>query len=311
MLRGLITFALRQPLFVGLLTLLFVAVGVAAFSTLPIEAFPDVSDVQVTVISLYPGHAPEEVEQQVTIPIEITLSGLPHSVRMFSHTQFGLSFIVLTFDESVTDYFARQQVLEHLQTADLPPGVQPALAPLSTPIGELYRYRLRGAGMSSTELRTLQDWTVSRYLKLAPGVADVVSIGGLVKQYEVNPDLAKLRYYGLSLAQLFTSLGRGNANAGGSYLEQGSQQYLVRGIGLLRSADDIGNIVVATRGAVPSENVLDTPSIEHSFWLLPLPSVENVEGAKQAGLNAEVFFGADGALSLQRQLAGFGVFVDR
>ena len=251
MLKGLIAFALRQPLFVVLLTLLFIAGGIAAFSTLPIEAFPDVSDVQVNVITLYPGHAPEEVEQQITIPLEISLAGLPHSVRAFSHTQFGLSYIVLTFDDRVTDYFARQQVLERLQTADLPSGVQPGLAPLTTPIGELYRYRLRGNGLSSTDLRTLQDWTVSRYLKMAPGVADVVSLGGLVKQYEVNPDLVRLRYYNISLAQLYGSLGRGNANAGGSYVEQGAQQYLVRGIGLLRSADDIGNIVVASRGSTP------------------------------------------------------------
>ena len=251
MIKRLVAFALRQPMFLSLMVMLFIAGGVAAFATLPIEAFPDVSDIQVSVITLFPGRAPEEVEQQVTIPIEVSLAGLPHSVRMFSHTQFGLSYIVLTFDDKATDYFARQQVLERLQSADLPPGIQPALAPLSTPIGELYRYRLTGDGLSSRDLRTIQDWTVVRYLKMTPGVADIVSFGGLVKQYEVNPDLAKLRYYGISLQQLFTALGRGNANAGGSYVEQGPQQYLVRGIGLLRSPDDIGNIVVASRGASP------------------------------------------------------------
>ncbi|MEA3246185.1 MAG: CusA/CzcA family heavy metal efflux RND transporter, partial [Gemmatimonadota bacterium] len=244
-------FALDQRLFVGLMGLLFIAAGLGAFSTLPIEAFPDVSDIQVNVVTLYEGHAAEEVEQQVTIPVEIALSGLPHSVRMFSHTQFGLSYIVLTFDDAVNDYFARQQVLERLQTADLPQGVQPQLAPLSTAIGEVFRYRVRGPGMSSTDLRTIQDWVVARHIKLAPGVADVVSYGGLVKQYEVNPDLAKLRAYGVSLVQLYNALGRGNANAGGSYIDQGAQQYLVRGIGLLRSPDDIGNIVVAEHGGVP------------------------------------------------------------
>ena len=238
-------------MFLALMVLLFIAGGVFAFENLPIEAFPDVSDIQVNVITLFPGHAPEEVEQQVTIPVEIALAGLPHSVRMFSHTQFGLSYIVLTFDDKATDYFARQQVIERLQGADLPPGVQPGLAPLSTPIGELYRYRIRGAGLSSTDLRTIQDWTVSRYLKMTPGVADVVSFGGLIKQYEVNPDLTRLRYYGISLPQLFAALGRGNANAGGSYVEQGSQQYLVRGIGLLRSADDIAQIAVTSRNGTP------------------------------------------------------------
>jgi len=251
MIQKVVAFALDQPLFVVLMTVLFIGAGVLAFRSLPIEAFPDVADIQVNVITLYPGRAAEEVEKQVTIPIEISLAGLPHNVRMFSHTQFGLSFLMLTFDDQVNDYFARQQVLERLQTADLPTGVQPQLAPLSTPIGELYRYRLRGGGLTPTELRSIQDWTVARYLKMTPGVADVVSLGGLIKQYEVNPDPARLRYYHLTLLQLFAALGRGNANAGGSYVEQGSQQYLIRGIGLLRSAQDIGNIVVAARGGTP------------------------------------------------------------
>ena len=251
MIQKVVAFALDQPLFVVLMTVLFIGAGVLAFRSLPIEAFPDVADIQVNVITLYPGRAAEEVEKQVTIPIEISLAGLPHNVRMFSHTQFGLSFLMLTFDDQVNDYFARQQVLERLQTVDLPTGVQPQLAPLSTPIGELYRYRLRGGGLTPTELRSIQDWTVARYLKMTPGVADVVSLGGLIKQYEVNPDPARLRYYHLTLLQLFAALGRGNANAGGSYVEQGSQQYLIRGIGLLRSAQDIGNIVVAARGGTP------------------------------------------------------------
>ena len=251
MIQKVVAFALDQPLFLALMTVLFIAAGVLAFLSLPIEAFPDVSDIQVNVITLYPGRAAEEVEKQVTIPIEISLAGLPHNVRMFSHTQFGLSFLMLTFDDEVNDYFARQQVLERLQTADLPNGVQPQLAPLSTPIGELYRYRLRGDGLTPTELRSIQDWTVARYLKMTPGVADVVSLGGLIKQYEVNPDPARLRYYNLTLLQLFTALGRGNANAGGSYVEQGTQQYLIRGIGLLRSPQDIGNIVVSARGGTP------------------------------------------------------------
>jgi cobalt-zinc-cadmium resistance protein CzcA len=170
---------------------------------------------------------------------------------MFSHTQFGLSYIVLTFDDGASDYFARQQVLERLQAVDLPNGVTPSLAPLSTAIGEIYRYRLRAPGLSPTDVRTLQDWTVTRYIRLTPGVADVVTMGGLVKEYEVNPDLAQMRYRGITLSQLYAALGRGNANAGGSYLEQGAQQYLVRGIGLLHSASDIGNVVVASHDGTP------------------------------------------------------------
>ena len=251
MIKRLVHFALHQPMFVGLMAVLFIAGGIVAFKTLPIEAFPDVSDIQVNVIALYPGRAPEEVEKQVTIPLEIALSGIPHQVRLFSHTQFGLSFIMLTFNDKVDDYFARQRVMERLTGVDLPPGVTPQLGPLSTPIGELFRYRLKGEGRTTSELRTLEDWVVERNLRMVDGVADVVTMGGLIKQYEVNPDLARMRGYNLTLQQLFTALGRGNANAGGSYVEQGSQQYLIRGIGLLRSADDIGNIVVASRNGTP------------------------------------------------------------
>ncbi len=251
MIKRLIHFALHQPMFLLMMTVLFIAGGIAAFHSLPIEAFPDVSDTQVVVISLYPGRAPEEVEKQLTIPLEIALSGVPHSVRLFSHTQFGLSYIVLTFDDKVDDYFARQRVLERLTNADLPPGVQPQLAPLTTAIGEIYRFRLKGEPLSSRELRTLEDWVVERNLRQVPGVADITTFGGLIKQYEVNPNLAKLKYYNLTLQQLFTALGRGNANAGGSYVDRGAQQFLIRGIGLLRSADDIGNIVITSHKGTP------------------------------------------------------------
>ena len=251
MITRVVQFALRQPLFVMLMVVLFVAAGVMAFQALPIEAFPDVSDTQVQVITLFPGRAPEEVEKQVTIPLEIALAGVSHSVRLFSHTQFGLSFIVLTFDDRVDDYFARARVEERLALADLPSGVEPGLAPLATPIGELYRYRLRGDGMSSRDLRTLEDWVVERQLRQADGVADVVTQGGFIKQYEVHPDMGRLKGYGLTLQQLFDALQRGNANAGGSYVERGEQQYLIRGIGLLKTTEDIERIVVDARGGTP------------------------------------------------------------
>jgi len=251
MIKRLVTFALHQPLFVALMAMLFIGGGLLAFANLPIEAFPDVSDIQATVITLYPGRAPEEVEQQVTMPLETTLNGLPHMVRMFSHTQFGLSYIILTFDDRSTDAQARQQVLERLAGVDLPPGVQAQLAPLSTAIGEIYRYRMEGPGYSTRDLRTLEDWVVERTIRAVPGVADVVAFGGPIKTYEVNPDLARLRYYGVSLQQLYTALSRGNANVGGSKVTQGSQQYFIRGVGLLGSADEIRNIVVSARGGVP------------------------------------------------------------
>jgi cobalt-zinc-cadmium resistance protein CzcA len=251
MIERVVSFALTKPLFVVLGLILFVAGGFAAFKSLPIEAFPDVTDTQVNVITLYPGRAAEEVEKQVTVPLEVALSGLPNAVRMFSHTQFGLSFIIITFDDRANAYFARQQVVERLNGVDLPPGAQPQLAPLSTPIGEIFRYRVKSDTLDARELRSIEDWVVERQLRLIPGVADIVTIGGLIKQYEVNPDLGRLRDYKVTLQQLFSALDRGNSNVGGSYLEQGHQQYLIRGIGLLRSADDIGNIVVAERSGVP------------------------------------------------------------
>jgi cobalt-zinc-cadmium resistance protein CzcA len=251
MIRRIVSFALYQPLFVALGVAVFIAAGAFAFKNLPVEAFPDVTDTQVTVIALQPGRAAEEVEKQVTIPLEVALSGLPGAVRMFSHTQFGLSFVIITFDDRYSGYFARQQVVERLREVDLPDGVQAQLAPFSTAIGEIYRYRLKGQGASPRELRTYQDWVVARQLRFVPGVADVVSLGGLVKQYEVRPDLARLRDYKITLSQLVAAVQRGNANAGGSYVEQGRQQYLIRGIGLFTGPEDIENVMVAERGGTP------------------------------------------------------------
>jgi cobalt-zinc-cadmium resistance protein CzcA len=249
--RKLIAFSLRQPLFVLLGTIVFAVAGVIAFQYLPVEAFPDVSDTQVNVIALYPGRAAEEVERQVTIPIETALSSVPHVVRNFSHTQFGLCFMILTFDDRPNDQQVRQQVLERLRGIDLPPGVEPEMAPLATAIGEIFRFRLRGDHLAPQELRTLQDWVVEKQLRLVPGVADVVTMGGTMKQYEVGPDLAKMRDYKVTLAQLFTALARANSNAGGGAMSQGRQQYLVRSLGSFRSSADIGDVVVSESKGTP------------------------------------------------------------
>ena len=214
--KRLVQYALHQPLFIVLGTLLFAMAGVFAFKNLSVEAFPDVTDTQVTVISLFPGRAAEEVEKQVTLPIEVALAGLPNSIRVFSHTQFGLSFTVVTYDDKAEVNLARQQVAERLRGVDLPEGVEADIAPNATPVGEIMRYRLRGDGLSTTELRTLEDWTVERGLRQVPGVADVVAMGGAIKQYEVQPDLDKLRAYKVTFQNLLDALGRGNSNAGGS-----------------------------------------------------------------------------------------------
>lgn len=249
--KKLIHYALNQPLFIVLGTLLFALAGFTAFKNLSVEAFPDVTDTQVTVIALYPGRAAEEVEKQITLPLEANLSGLPNAIRVFSHTQFGLSFTVITFDDQANVNLARQQVYERLSSVDLPEGAQVNVAPNATPVGEIMRYRVRGDGLSPTDLRTIEDWTIERALRQVPGVADVVAMGGFIKQYEVQPDLDKLRAYRLTFQNLLDALGRGNANAGGSYVAQGAQQFAIRGIGLLRSPEEIGQIVLASRNGTP------------------------------------------------------------
>ena len=155
--KKLIAYALHQPVFIILGTLIFVMAGVFAFKNLSVEAFPDVTDTQVTVIALYPGRAAEEVEKQVTLPIEVALSGLPNSIRVFSHTQFGLSFTVVTYDDKADVLQARAQVSERLRGVDLPTGVEANIAPNATPVGEVMRYRVKGDGKTTTELRTLED----------------------------------------------------------------------------------------------------------------------------------------------------------
>ena len=249
--KRLVTLALTQPVLVMLVTVLFVFSGVIAFKNLSVEAFPDVTDTQVTIIALYPGRAAEEVEKQVSLPIEVAVSGLPNAIRVSSHTQFGLSYTIITYDDKAEVFQARQQVTERLRGIDLPAGVDATIAPNATPVGEIMRYRLRGDGYSTTDIRTVEDWVVERGLRQVPGVADVVAMGGAIKQYEVQPDLDKLRAYKLTFQNLLDALGRGNSNAGGSYVSQGAQQLTIRGIGLLRSVDDVGQIVLSSRGGTP------------------------------------------------------------
>ena len=248
MINRIVRFALTQPVFVVLGLVLFVLGGVIAFINLPIEAFPDVSDTQVNIVAQYSGRAAEEVEKQVTIPIEVAMSGMPNMVRMFTHTQFGLSYMMITFNDNPTDKEARQLVFERLRGIDLPAGVEPDVAPLSTSIGEIYRYRVKGDQLNSRQLREIEEWVVEKALKKVPGVADVVSMGGALKQYEVNPDLVKMRDAKITLAQLFSSLTRANANAGGGAVSQGSQQFLVRSIGTFRTSADIDRVVVGDNG---------------------------------------------------------------
>jgi cobalt-zinc-cadmium resistance protein CzcA len=250
MLDRLIDWALGHRVAVIVGALLLAGLGFLSFRALPIEAFPDVTDTQVQVITLFPGHAPEEVERQVTLPVEKELNGVPHLTRMRSVSIFGLSLVTLTFDEDTNDYFARAQVNERLREVELPDNVTAKIGPMYTPIGEIYRYVLTGSE-SPMDLRTIQDFVLERQFKQVEGVADVVSFGGFQKQYEVRVDPNKLKAFELALPQVFDALARSNSNAGGNYIQHGSEEMVIRGLGTLASADDIGNVVVASRNGTP------------------------------------------------------------
>ncbi|CDG83206.1 efflux RND transporter permease subunit [Janthinobacterium agaricidamnosum] len=248
MLSKLIDFVLAQRVFVLILTFALAVFGYRAFSNLPIEAFPDVQDVQVQIVTQYLGQAPEEVERSVTLPIEREMSGVPHQTQLRSVTISGLSIVTLTFADGTDDYFARQQVLEKLQNVTLPTGIQPGLAPLSTAVGEIYRYIVEAPpGMDANEVRALQDWVIRPGLRMVPGVADVVSFGGTVKQYQVQADPDALKRYGVTIDQLSGALTNNSANVGGGLVRRGDESLLVRGIGIFNSLDDIGRVIVSAR----------------------------------------------------------------
>jgi cobalt-zinc-cadmium resistance protein CzcA len=250
MIRRLVRFALRQRLLVLGAAALLVLLGIRAFTDLPIEAFPDVEDIHVQIISQWPGHAAEEIERSVTLPIERQMNGTPHITNLRSTSMFGLSVVTLTFDDEITDNFARQQTLERLQGVTVPAGVSPALGSLSNSTGEIYRYTVQGP-QPLTELKALEDWVVEPAMRTVAGVADVVSFGGQVKQYQIDVDPSRLQGYTLTLPQVEQAVAAANLNAGGGYLAHGYERQVVRGIGLFANLDDIANVVIATRNGTP------------------------------------------------------------
>src|SRR5262252_690057 len=251
MIQGLIAFALHQRFITLALALLLTAGGIVSFYRLPIEAYPDVVDVEVDVITLWPGHAAEEVERLVTIALEKELNGVPNLTFLRSVSIFGLSNIKVLFADGTDNYWARQQVLERMAQAEIPADAKPQLGPLASAIGEVYRYTLETKTMPLFELKALQDWTLEREFKKVPGVADVVSWGGGIKQYQITVDPDRLRAYNLTLKQVFDAVAGNNSNAGGSYIRQGEYALMVRGIGLIQSTKDIENIVVAAQKGTP------------------------------------------------------------
>ena len=252
MIGNLTGYSLRhRPIALALL-LLFVAAGFAAFQRLPVEAYPDVTNVQIQIITLFPGHAAEEVERLITIPVENEMNGIPKRVSMRSISLFGLSVVTIVFDDQAQSDYVRNQAFQHLSNVTLPAGAQASLSPDATPVGEVYRYTLQGpTNYPAVELKALEDWVVERKLRTVPGVVDIVGFGGPTKQYQVQVDPAKLKSYNISLKQVFDALSNGNRNAGGSYIEHGSEMYVVRGLGFVQDTNDISSIAVDTRGGTP------------------------------------------------------------
>ena len=251
--QRLIEMSLAHRLVVILLAVLLIGAGWGAFRQLPIDAFPDVTNIQVTVISQAATLSPLEIEQLVTYPIEQSVAGLPHSTEVRSLSKFGLSMVTVVFEDGTDIYFARQLVLERIFTVsgELPEGTQSNLGPISTGLGEVYQYTLESDQRDLMELRSLQDWVLRPILRTVPGVAGVDSFGGHVRQFHVVADPAALRRFGLALEELAAAVAANNGVAGGAFVERGGEQFVVRGDGWVRSIEDLEETVVAYRDGVP------------------------------------------------------------
>jgi cobalt-zinc-cadmium resistance protein CzcA len=227
------------------------AYGVRAYLATPVEAFPDVTNLQITVIAQLPGLAPEEIERQITVPLERVLNGTPAMLVMRSESLFGLSLIALTFEDSADPFRARTTVNERIAHADVPEGVNLSLAPEYTPLGEVYQFRVVSDRHTVPETRAELQWTIARVLRQVPGVADVVSFGGFLKEIHVQVDPSRLLAHGLTLAEVTEALGRSNRNVGGGFLRRGDQELTVRGVGYLTNAQDVQSIVLSSRDGTP------------------------------------------------------------
>ena len=251
MIHRVVQFALRQRFLILMLTAFVAAGGAVSFQHMPVDAYPDLSPPMVEIITQWPGHAAEEIERLVSLPTEIEMNGVPKLDVQRSISLYGLSDIILTFNEDTDNYFARQLVFQRLSEVNFPSGVTPTLAPLSSPSNLVYRYVLQSPDRTPQELKTFEDWVIEREYKQVPGVADDSGFGGTVMQYQVLLDPARLYGYHIPLPQVIQQLSVNNANTGGGFYSQGGQFYYVRGLGLLRDTKDIGNVIVGSQNGVP------------------------------------------------------------
>jgi len=249
--KKIIAFSLKNKLFIGFATIVLIVWGVIAFRNIPIEAFPDVTNTQITIITQWPGRSAEEVEKFVTVPVEIAMNPVQKKESVRSTTVFGLSVVKVIFEDGVDDAFARQQVNNLLRDVELPDGADPDVQPPTGPTGEIFRYTLESKTKTVRELKTLQDWVIERRLLNVPGVGDVVSFGGEVKTYEITVNPQKLASYDITPLDVSNAISKSNINVGGDVIVDNSQAYVVRGIGLLNNAEEIGNIIVDNINGTP------------------------------------------------------------
>lgn len=248
---NIVAFSLKNKFFIFFCTTIAVIAGVVSFKHTPIDAFPDVTNTKVTIITQWAGRSAEEVEKFITIPVEIAMNSVQKKTDIRSTTLFGLSVINVLFEDHVDDFVARQQVYNLLNDADLPDGVTPEVQPLYGPTGEIYRYTLRSDKRSVRELKTIQDWVIDRNLRAVSGVADIVSFGGEVKTFEVSVNPNQLINYGITSLELYDAIAKSNINVGGDVITKSSQAYVVRGIGLINDLEELRNIVVKNINGTP------------------------------------------------------------
>ena len=264
MISRLVSFALRQPFLIVLGALTLMGWGIWSFQKLPIDAYPDLSPPHVELITQWPGHASEEVERLVTIPLEVELNGIPKLDSLRSISLYGLSFIAMNFDYDADPYFVREQTFERMANAQMPTGLTPSLSPLYSPSGLIYRYVLQSTDRSPQDLKVLEDWVLERHYRSIQGVADDSGFGGTTMQYQVLLDPNKLFAYGVNVPQIFQQLGNNNANAGGGFYSQGGQFYYIRGLGLVRNTEDIDNIIIQEKNGIPVR-VRDLATVQIGF----------------------------------------------
>ncbi|MEA2949544.1 MAG: heavy metal efflux system protein, partial [Alphaproteobacteria bacterium] len=251
MIDWLVSFALRKRLVAAMICVFAAIYGYYSWTQLAVEAYPDVADTASQVVTQAPGLAAEEVEQQVTIPLERELNGTPGLTMMRSRSTFGLSLITLVFRDGVEDYWSRQRILERITNVTLPPGLSPGLDPLSSPTGQILYYTLESGTKNLRELSEIQRWTVIPTLKQVPGVADIQNFGGLTTQFQLELDPQQLTRFNLSLKNITDAINANSVNAGGSVLNRGELGYVIRGIGVVQTLEDMGNIVVTQRNGTP------------------------------------------------------------